>query len=83
MLLPFRNDCLLCFYCYAQSKRGTLLSERNKEETYISKGFRSWKKAPKCFNDHQNPNCHAIQSNDIGDLVNKNVADSRRTIGHI
>ena len=74
MLLPFRNDCLLCFYCYAQSKRG-----RKKEETYISKGFRSFKKAQKFFNDHQNSNCHkaaalyhAIQSNDIGDLVNKN-----------
>ena len=85
MLLPFRNDCLLCFYCYTQSKRGTLLSERNKEDTYISKGFRSWKKAPKCFNDHQNSNWqksaapyHAIQLNDIGDLINKNVADSRK-----
>ena len=61
------------------------MSERNKEETYISKGFRSWKKAPKCFNDYQNANCHkaaasyhTIQSNDIGDLVNKNLADSRK-----
>ena len=62
-----------------------MLSERNKEEIYISKGFRYWKKAPKCFNDHQIPNCHkaaalyhAIQSNDIGDLVNKNLADFRK-----
>ena len=61
------------------------MSERNREETYISKGFRYWKKAPKCFNDHQNSNCHkatasyhAIQSNDIGDLVNKNLAYSRK-----
>ena len=85
MLLPFRNNCFLCFYCYAQSKRVTLLSERNKEETYISKGFHSWKKPLKCFNDHQKSNCHkaaasyhAIHSNDIGDLVNKNLADSRK-----
>ena len=55
------------------------------KETCISKGLRSWEKAPKCFNDHQNSNCHkaaasyhAIQSNDIGDLVSKNLRDSRK-----
>ena len=83
--LPFRNDSLLCFYCNKQSKKGTLLSERNKEDTYITKGFRSWKKAPKCFADHESSNCHKaaasyfiVQTNDIGDLINENLADTRK-----
>lgn len=64
---------------------GTLLAERNKEETYISRGFRSWKKAPKCFEDHQQSKCHQaaaayhlIPSADIQELTNKNLIDSRR-----
>ena len=85
VFILLRNDFLLCFYCLAQSKKGTLLAERNKEETYISKGFRSWKKAPKCFEEHQNSHCHraaasyhVVQSKDIGVLMNQNLADSRK-----
>ena len=81
----FRHDSLLCFYCLTQSKKGNLLSERNKEETYISRGFRSWKKAPKCFEEHQNSNCHktaasyhVIQTRDVGELINQNLVDSRK-----
>ena len=62
-----------------------MLSERNKEETYISRGFRSWKKAPKCFEEHQNSNCHkaaasyhVIQTRDVGELINQNLVDSRK-----
>ena len=32
--------------------------KRNKEDTYIKKGFSKWKKAPKCFQDHQLSKCH-------------------------
>ena len=53
-----KNDCLLCFICVTQEKKGNLRNEHCKEDTYISKGFRSWKKAPKCFNDHQASGCH-------------------------
>ena len=76
---------MLCFYCLTQSKKGNLLSERNKEKTYISRGFRSWKKAPKCFEEHQNSSCHnvaasyhVIQTRDIGELINQNLVDSRK-----
>ena len=76
---------MLCFYCLTQSKKGNLLSERNKEETYISRGFRSWKNAPKCFEEHQNSNCHkaaasyhVIQTRDVGELINQNLVDSSK-----
>lgn len=81
----FSRDFLLCFYCATQSKKGTLLAERNKEETYISKGFRSWKKAPRCFEDHQRSKCHQaaasyhlVPSADIQELTNKTLVNSRQ-----
>ena len=33
--------------------KGNLKDQRAKEDTYINKGFSSWKKAPKCFQAHQ------------------------------
>ena len=35
-----------------------MLSERNKEQPYLGGGFNSWKKAPKCFKNHQQRNFH-------------------------
>ena len=46
--------------------------------------MRSWKKAPKCFEEHQNSNCHkaaasyVIQTRDVGELINQNLVDSRK-----
>ena len=61
------------------------MAERNKEETYISRGFRYWKKAPKCFEELQQSKCHQaaaayhlIPSADIQELTSKNLTDSRR-----
>ena len=83
--IGFRNDCLLCYYCSTQSKQGTLLAERNKEDAYISRGFRSWKKASKCFEEHQQSICHkaaasyhVVKSKDIEELTNKNLLESRK-----
>lgn len=64
-----------------------LLSERNKEQAYISVGFNSWKKAPKCFEKHQETNCHKAASAmetvvsrcaDVGELTNKTIAETRK-----
>ena len=86
-LFRFRNHTVLCFYCHTQSKKGTLSSERNKEEIYLSKGCRSWKKAPKCFQDHENSQCHrtaasyhCTESHDVGELIDRNLSDSKRNI---
>ena len=63
-----------------------MLSERNKEVAYINKGFRSWKKAPKCFEDHQASNSHKAAAayhvvipkcKDVEEMTNKNLVDSR------
>ena len=40
------NDSVMCFICATEGKKGNLRSERTKEFAYISRGFRSWKKAP-------------------------------------
>ena len=69
-----------------QEKKGNLRNEHCKEDTYISKGFRSWKKASKCFNDHQGSGCHKIaltnhvtipKCGDIVEMTNTNVQKSR------
>ena len=44
--------------CATQRKKGTLCSERNIEDAYTTKGFSSWKKAPQCFQEHQQTHCH-------------------------
>ena len=43
-----------------QDKKETLTAERNEEATCITKGFKPWKKAPKCFEEHQQSKCHKI-----------------------
>ena len=64
-----------------------LLSERNKEEAYISVGFNSWKKAPKCFDIHQQTNCHKAASAleiivtkcaNVSEHSNQSIVDSRQ-----
>ena len=65
-----------------------LLSERNKEQAYISVGFNSWKKIPKCFENHQQTNRHkaaaaaletvATKLGNVAELANQSTVDSRR-----
>ena len=64
-----------------------LLIKRNKEQAYVSVGFSSWKKAPKCFEDHQQTNCHkaaaaletvVTKCGDVGEIMNQSVLDARQ-----
>ena len=64
-----------------------LLSERNKQQVYISIGFNSWKKAPNCFENHQQTNCHkaaaaletvVTKCGNVAELTNQSIVDSSR-----
>lgn len=66
--------------------RGTLKDQRNKEQAYISKGFSTWKKAPKCFSSHQESACHLAasayhfvvpQCPDVGELIDGQITQRR------
>ncbi len=81
----------MCSYCSTEEKKGTLLSEKYKEKAYISVGFNSWKKAPKCFEEHQMSGCHkaavamkavAVSCPDIVDLTNKTSGEKKATERH-
>ena len=54
------RDCVLCFYCFTHEHQ--LTAEHNKEPAYISTGFRNWKKAPRCFKEHEQSKCHTAAS---------------------
>ena len=58
IIFPHKPDAVLCFYCTMQRKKGTLVSERNIEDAYTTKGFSSWKKALQCFEEHQQTHCN-------------------------
>ena len=69
--------------CYAK-KKGTLDSERNIEDAYTTKGFSSWKKAPQCFEEHQQTHCHKSAASyhvviskckDVGEMTNGNIVN--------
>jgi len=85
IVFSYRSDCVFCAYCMKHNK--DLLSERSKEQAYISVGFNSWKKAPKCFEKHQETNCHKAASAletvvticaDVAELTNKSIVESRK-----
>ena len=52
------TDSVLYFLCVRAEKKGYVTSELSKEQAYISKGFKSWKKAPKCFTEHEQSKTH-------------------------
>ena len=52
-----KKDCVFCYICMKHHKK--MSAEHNKDLAYISNGFKSWKKAPKCFSDHEKTKCHA------------------------
>ena len=68
-------------------KHNTKLTvEHNKEPAYISVGFRSWKKAPQCFRDHEATSCHTAAISyevvvptcgDVAEMNNNEVVQCR------
>ena len=78
---------MLCFYCHSQETRGTLKDQKNKEVSYIYKGFTFWKKAPKCFYKHQDSACHHASSayhlvipscSNVGEMIDDQLTKRRR-----
>ena len=50
------NNSVTCFICKKHLKN--LEMEKNKEEAFLSTGFRNWKKALDSFKEHQKLKCH-------------------------
>ena len=84
--MRFRTDTVFCFNCWTKDKKGTLTTETNEEAGYITKGFKSWKKAPKCFEEHQQSKCHKITNvyhvvlpkcKDVAELTKENLSAER------
>ena len=78
---------MLCFYCHSQESRGNLKDQKNKYLAYIFKGFASWKKAPKCFYNHQDSACHQASSayhlvipscSDVGEMIDNQIIKCRQ-----
>ena len=82
----FRTGSVFCHFCSTEEKKGNLKDQRNKEYAYITKGFSSWKKAPKCFQSHQDTACHRAASayqllipkcQDIAELMDNQLLKKR------
>ena len=78
---------MLCFYCHSQESRGNLKGQKNKDLAYIFKGFASWKKALKCFYNHQDSACHQASSayhlvipscSDVGEMIDNQIIKRRQ-----
>ena len=72
------TDSVLCFLCVRAEKKGYVTGELGKEQAYISKRFKSWKKAPKCFTEHEQSKTHTTaktyevlvpRCTDVGDML--------------
>ena len=84
----FRTNTVFCHYSVVQERKGNLKDQRNKEETYITKGFSAWKKVPKCFQAYQDSACHKAaalyqltisQCQDVGELMDNQRSKKRAT----
>ena len=51
------SDSVFCYVCITAYKKGSFTCHR-KENAFISKGFRNWKKATDRFVQHANSDCH-------------------------
>ena len=78
---------MLCFHCHSQESRGNLKDQENKDVAYIFKGFASWKKAPKCFYNHQDSACYQASSayhlvipscSDVGEMFDNQIIKCRQ-----
>ena len=47
---------MFCYFCIKNQAK--LSAEHNKDPPSISTGFRDWKKASKCFKEHEQSKCH-------------------------
>ena len=52
------DDSVTCYLCKRQSNQVNLKTERGKENAFLEKGFKSWKKALEKFEKHQSSQCH-------------------------
>ena len=76
-----------CVSTVTPKKHGNLTDQTNKEDAYIKKGFSSWKKAPKCFYEHQNSSCHKAtasyhlvvpQCSDVGEPMDSQLVRQKQ-----
>ena len=52
------KDAVFCFVCKRQNMKQNLSTERCKEDVFLEKGFKNWKKAIEKFEKHQASKCH-------------------------
>ena len=80
------NDSVPCFLCFRAEKKGYVTGELSKEQAYISKVFKSWKKAPKCFTEHEQSKAHTTAKTyevlvprciDVGDMLSGDLKAKR------
>ena len=80
------TDSVLCFLCVRAEKKGYVTGELSKEQAYISKGFKSWKKAPKCFTEHEQSKTKKTAKTyevlvprcaDVGNMLSDNLKSKR------
>ena len=56
------NDSVTCYVCKRQNNQDNLKTERCKENAFLEKGFKNWKKAIEKFEKHQSSQCHRAAS---------------------
>lgn len=80
------RDATLCLFCTKAEQDGHLLSNRNKERTFITKGFSNWKKATEGFRKHEQSMCHknavsmmvtSGNDNNISDMISSGLAGEK------
>ena len=55
-----KSQSVVCFPCAIANNKGYLAGQSNKNTVFINKGFKSWKKAPPRFTEHQQSKTHTI-----------------------
>ena len=55
------SDSVLCYYCSKMPMNGCT----KKDEAFVSKGFRNWKKALEKFKEHEISDCHRTANDEI------------------
>ena len=56
------DDSVTCYVCKRQNNQDDLEKEWCKENTFLEKGFKNWKKALQKFEKHQSSQCHQAAS---------------------
>ena len=80
------TDSVLNFLCIRAEKKGYATGELSKEQAYINNGFKLWKKAPKCFTEHEQSKTHTTaktyevlvpRCTDVGDMLSDDLNAKR------